>query len=94
MRCKYIVFIFAIVSVSFNVLFLYNWIDRSVSLSYSKKSFDDCNNDLSITKIIIKDELKGKDKNFVLQRIRKNKLDSYSLIKDNVLYLGNTELIF
>ena len=77
-----------------NVFFLYNWIDRSISLGYSNQSFESCNNDLLKLKLIVKYELKGRGKISIIEDIKKSKLNDDLLIKEGRVYLGNTELIF
>lgn len=95
MKTRKIIFmIFTAVSMFFNVFFLYNWIDRSISMSYLNQSFDDCNNDLSMLKMLVKSEFKGMKKESILQQLDKDKLNESTLIKGGVLYLGNTEFIF
>ncbi|WP_064558302.1 Imm58 family immunity protein [Buttiauxella brennerae] len=92
--CKIIFISLTVLSIFFNVFFLYNWIDRSISLSYSNQSFDDCNNDLSMLKTLVKSEFKGMDEKNILQQLERNELNKSTLIKGGVLYLGNTEFIF
>ncbi|EBF5079943.1 immunity protein 58, partial [Salmonella enterica] len=49
-----IMLIIAIISVLSNIFILYNWIDSSISLTYSKQSFEDCSNDLSLLTAVAK----------------------------------------
>lgn len=89
-----IMLIIAIISVLSNIFILYNWIDRSISLTYSKQSFEDCSNDLSLLTAVVKGEFKGKNNKYIQQQFMDEGLDDYLLIKNNVMYLGNTEFIF
>ncbi|EGB4498727.1 hypothetical protein H7M91_004678, partial [Salmonella enterica] len=86
--------IIAIISVLSNIFILYNWIDSSISLTYSKQSFEDCSNDLSLLTAVAKGEFKGKNNKYIQQHFMDEGLDDYLLIKNNVIYLGNTEFIF
>ncbi|EKW1655358.1 Imm58 family immunity protein [Citrobacter freundii] len=64
-----------------NIYLSYNWIDRSITLSYSKQSMEDCSNDLLLLTQIIKGELKGKKSKYIRQQFIDNGLDEYLLIK-------------
>ncbi|ECG8592442.1 hypothetical protein FNI11_22465 [Salmonella enterica subsp. salamae] len=88
-----IILIILITSLLSNVFLLYNLIDRSISLAYSGQSVDNCSNDLSLLTAVVKGELKGKDKKYIQQLMGEGLNDSL-LIKNNVMYLGNTEFIF
>lgn len=89
-----IILIILIISLLSNVFLLYNLIDRSISLAYSGQSVDNCSNDLSLLTAVVKGELKGKDKKYVQQQLMGEYLNDSLLIKNNVMYLGNTEFIF
>ncbi|EJV4167349.1 hypothetical protein N6D82_004329, partial [Salmonella enterica] len=65
-----------------------------ISLAYSGQSVDNCSNDLSLLTAVVKGELKGKDKKYVQQQLMGKDLNDSLLIKNNVMYLGNTEFIF
>lgn len=73
---------------------LYNLIDRSISLAYSRQSVDNCSNDLSLLTAVVKGELNGKNKKYIQQQFIGEGLNDSLLIKNNVMYLGNTEFIF
>lgn len=89
-----IILIISITSLLSNIFLLYNWIDRSISLSYSRQSVDDCSSELSLLTEVVKGELNGKSKEYVQQKFMGRSLNASLLIKDNVMYLGNTEFIF
>lgn len=57
-----IILIISIVSLLCNIFLVYNLIDRSISLAYSRQSVDNCSNDLSLLTAVVKSELNGKDK--------------------------------
>ncbi|EIE0701175.1 hypothetical protein LCU81_004658, partial [Salmonella enterica] len=43
---------------------------------------------------VAKGEFKGKNNKYIQQHFMDEGLDDYLLIKNNVIYLGNTEFIF
>ncbi|HAE2268915.1 TPA_asm: hypothetical protein GND82_003526 [Salmonella enterica subsp. salamae serovar 60:g,m,t:z6] len=89
-----IILIILIISLLSNVFLLYNLIDRSISLAYSGQSVDNYSNDLSLLTAVVKGELKGKDKKYIQQQLMGEGLNDSLLIKNNAMYLGNTEFIF
>ncbi|WP_394571045.1 Imm58 family immunity protein [Citrobacter amalonaticus] len=89
-----IILIISIISVLSNIFLLYDLIDRSISLSYSRQSVDNCSNDLSLLTAVVKGELNGKNKKYIEQKFMGESLNDSLLIKNNVMYLGNTEFIF
>ncbi|HGP0799123.1 TPA: hypothetical protein ACLFL6_004623, partial [Salmonella enterica subsp. salamae serovar 50:b:z6] len=58
------------------------------------QSVDNCSDDLSLLTAVVKGELKGKDKKYIQQQLMGEGLNDSLLIKNNVMYLGNTEFIF
>lgn len=88
------ILIITTISVLFNMFLLYNWIDRSISLTYSEQSVDDCSNDLSLLTVVIKGELKGKSDKYIQKQFMNEGLADSLLIKDHAIYLGNTEFRF
>lgn len=86
--------IILITSVFLNIFLSYNWIDRSISLTYSKQSVEDCSNDLFLLTALAKGEFKGKNNKYIHQKIINEGLHNNLLIKNNVMYLGNTQFIF
>lgn len=89
-----IILTITMISVLFNMFFLYNWLDRSISLTYSEQSVDDCTNDLSLLTVVVKGELEGKGSEYIKRLFMNEGLTDSLLIKDHVFYLGNIEFIF
>lgn len=94
MRSKIIVAIVLGASFMCNLFLLYNWIDRSISLSYSEQSIGVCSKDLKLTKTLLIGELKHYRKKDVIGKINENHLNDSMIDNGGELYLGEMEFIF